>query len=113
MRLLVGSMRLFLRLLFVLMTQNIHMKIARPVSLLLTVCFAFCVSIRSEAQLGHWQGWCEVGGHTDETAPNFVQASYPSCTVNVYLSGTTNHAVIYSDLQSTVLPNPFTARADA
>lgn len=68
---------------------------------------------RSEAQsLGHWQGWCELGGHRESQTGDFVHASYPSCTVDVYFTGTTTRATIYSDLDSTPLQNPFTAAAN-
>jgi hypothetical protein len=61
-------------------------------------------------------GWCENGGTTLTiqgfsglpTTPK-VQASYPGCTVNVYLTGTTTHATIYSDANNTPKSNPFTA----
>ena len=85
----------------------------RPCFLLLSI---WCIPVfagSAEAQLGHWQGWCEIGGHTDSVSGSFVQASYPACTVDVYLFGTTTHASIYSDLKSTVLPNPFSAQANA
>lgn len=38
-----------------------------------------------------------------------VQQSYPSCTVTVYATGTTNLSTIYSDNSSTPLANPFTS----
>jgi parallel beta-helix repeat protein len=80
--------------------------------LLLSASF-FLSSARLEGQaLGHWQGWCELGGHRDEHDNDFVQASYPSCTVDVYFTGSTTHAAIYSDLNSTLLPNPFAAAAN-
>ena len=41
--------------------------------------------------------------------PFKVQRSYPSCTVNVYLSGTSTPATIYSDAIGTPKANPFTA----
>ena len=90
------------------------MQSIRQNCLLLLVLVVLSLSARSQApSLGHWQGWCEIGGHRDEQANNFVQASYPSCTVDVYLTGTTTHVTIYSDLKSTPLPNPFTAAANA
>jgi hypothetical protein len=89
------------------------MKIFGLVFPLLGIAFVLSVPIRSEAELGHWQGWCEVGGQRGETAASFVQASYPSCTVDVFLSGTSTRATIYSDLKRTPLSNPFTAAANA
>jgi hypothetical protein len=59
------------------------------------------------------QGWCQNGGVTATAGVNnvipTVQASYPSCTVTVYVGGTTTLASIYSDNNGTVLSNPFTA----
>src|ERR1022692_1399961 len=63
------------------------------------------------------QGWCEQGnqtiqvlGDTSSTA-TLVQASYPSCTVTVYITGSSplTLAAIYSDNNGTPLSNPFTA----
>lgn len=58
-------------------------------------------------------GACELGGQvvvTDgRSSTTKVQRSYPSCTITVYDSGTTNLSVIYSDYSSTPLANPFTA----
>ena len=58
-------------------------------------------------------GFCEVGDKTVVVsglngAPK-VQASYPGCTVTVYLTGTLTLATLYSDNSSTPLANPFTA----
>lgn len=42
-----------------------------------------------------------------------VLASYPSCSVNVYITGTTNRATLFSDAaHSHALTNPFTANTD-
>ncbi len=61
------------------------------------------------------QGWCEQGGQTVTTSgvvsTTFVQRSYKSCTVTVYLSGTLTLATIYADNSSTPKANPFTASA--
>jgi len=79
----------------------------------LSILFLLSAPARLEAQsLGHWQGWCELGGLRDAALDNFVQASYPSCTVDVYFTGTTTHATIYSDINSTPLSNPFAAAAN-
>lgn len=40
---------------------------------------------------------------------NFLQGIIPSCTVTVYLTGTTTLATIFSDGSNTPLANPFTA----
>ncbi len=59
-------------------------------------------------------GWCELGGEVvmgpgSSQSTTKVQRSFPSCLVNVYLSGTSTHASIYSDSSGTPLGNPFTA----
>ena len=60
-------------------------------------------------------GWCETGAQNVVLAglqsTNRVQASYPSCTVTVYISGTGTLATLYSSSGSS-LANPFTASAD-
>lgn len=81
--------------------------------------------------LGHYQGWCEKGSQQvvtqglvgsgtipipSGTAVNGtgVQASYPQCTITVYLTGTLTLASIFSNnnVSPTPLANPFTANAD-
>ncbi len=63
------------------------------------------------------QGWCEQGnktisvqGQTSSTNTP-VQRSYPSCTVTVYITGSSplTLATIYSTNTGTALANPFTA----
>lgn len=73
--------------------------------------------------------WCELGGQGvvtqslkskgTYTLPSGslithtgVQASYPSCQVDVYNTGTSNHATIYANVGSGALGNPFTANVD-
>ena len=62
------------------------------------------------------QGYCERGGETvttdGRTSTTKVQRSYPSCTITVYDSGTTNLATIASDNAGTPKANPFTADVD-
>lgn len=62
------------------------------------------------------QGYCEKGGEqvtTDgRTSTTRVQRSYPSCTITVYDTGTTNLASIASNSGGTPKPNPFTADSD-
>ena len=62
------------------------------------------------------QGFCTVGGKPVVTqglnSTNVVQASYPLCTVKVFVHGTTTLAPIFSDNNSSTLTNPFTANAD-
>jgi hypothetical protein len=60
------------------------------------------------------QGWCENGNQTvnvpaQPPSTTRVQRSYPSCTVTVYLPGTTNLATIYADNNGTSKANPFTS----
>jgi hypothetical protein len=69
-------------------------------------------------------GYCTQGGlrayvnnsATSNPAPSFTPTywmqSYPSCTVTVYLTGTTTLATIYSDNSATPLANPFTASSN-
>jgi len=49
---------------------------------------------------------------TPFSAGTGVMASYPGCQVAVFLTGTTNPAVIFSDIIGTPLANPFTANTD-
>jgi hypothetical protein len=61
------------------------------------------------------QGFCEQGNKpvvtAGTTSTTKVQASYPSCQVSVYLTGTLTLATLYSDNSSTPKANPFTADA--
>lgn len=61
------------------------------------------------------QGWCQNGG-TAVTIPGTqgsgnqrFQQSFRSCTVTVYLAGTTTLATLYADTAGTAKANPFTA----
>jgi hypothetical protein len=62
------------------------------------------------------QGQCEQGGQTvttdGRTSITKVQRSYPSCTITVYDTGTTNLASIASNSSGTPKSNPFTADSD-
>jgi len=62
------------------------------------------------------QGFCENGGSTvttdGRTSTTKVQRSYPSCTITVYDTGTTNLASIASNSSGTPKSNPFTADSD-
>lgn len=64
-----------------------------------------------------YQNFCQKGGQTvvvqGLNSTTKVQASYPLCTVNVYLTGTLTLATIYSDAIFTPLANPFTANSDS
>jgi hypothetical protein len=83
--------------------------------LLLGTVLGLCATPASAQNLRAW-GFCEVGGQQAvvsglPAAPN-VQASYPQCTVAVYLTGTLTLATIYSDTSNTPLANPFTANTN-
>lgn len=60
-------------------------------------------------------GYCQDGNKTitvlgyTSSSSSPVMRSYPSCTVTVYLAGTTTLASIYSDDSGTSKANPFTA----
>jgi hypothetical protein len=60
-------------------------------------------------------GWCEKGGqrviisNNGQTSSGYFQRSFPSCTITVYLTGTSTPATIYSDGSMTPLSNPFSA----
>lgn len=53
------------------------------------------------------QGWCEQGGQ--RVSSQYVQKSYPACTVTIYDAGTTNLSTIYSNSGMTPKANPFLA----
>jgi parallel beta-helix repeat protein len=61
-------------------------------------------------------GWAQDGGKTvsigGATSSNSFQRSYPSATVTVYLTGTTDLATLYSDRIGTSESNPLTAGSD-
>lgn len=50
---------------------------------------------------------------TSTIASYKLEETYPLCTVDIYLAGTTTHASIYSNNSGTVKSNPFTAGSDA
>ena len=70
-------------------------------------------SISALAQTGAVQGHCFLGGTAASTSglysSNYLNGIIPSCTVTVYLTGTTTLATIYSNSSGTALSNPFTA----
>ncbi len=76
-----------------------------------------CLSVPAFA-IERAQGWCERGGirtvtSSGITSTGFFQASYPGCTVTIYLAGTVTAATIYSDSSMTPKSNPFTASSTA
>lgn len=82
---------------------------------LLTIAFIL-TSMSCFGQVFRFQQFCQTGGQFVVTqglnSTNHVQRSYPSCTVSVYATGTTNLSTIYSDALLTPLANPFTANTD-
>lgn len=65
------------------------------------------------AQTAPVSGYCTLGGSAAKvsglSSTNYLQGIVPSCTVTVYLTGTTTKATIYADGNNTPLSNPFTA----
>lgn len=61
-------------------------------------------------------GFCENGAQVvitnSITSTTTVQRSYPSCTITVYVTGTTTLATVYADNLGTALGNPFLAQAN-
>lgn len=82
----------------------------------LKVLFVFLVILLSAplfAQYGAVNGYCNLGAtqivHQGLKSTNYAQGEVPSCTVTVYLTGTSTLATIYSNTTGTPLSNPFTA----
>jgi hypothetical protein len=69
------------------------------------------------AQTAAVNGYCALGAAQANTSglssANYLQGVIPSCTVTVYLTGTTIKATIYSNGSGGALTNPFTANSDA
>lgn len=86
----------------------------RKIGILLAV-LAGCVTHLNAQTLGALSGFCNQGGTHATTSglssTNYQQGLIPSCTITVYLAGTTTKATIYKDGSSTPLDNPFTANA--
>lgn len=63
-----------------------------------------------------YTGFCTKGATTATVqglqSTNYLQSAYKSCTVTVYVSGTTTPSTLYSDNGITPLANPFTAGTD-
>ena len=84
----------------------------------LILAVLFLSSVASAQNLQRFQNWCQLGGQRVSMAAIFsagyVQASYPKCQVDVYLTGTSTHATIYSNnnIVPTPLSNPFNAGTD-
>ena len=80
--------------------------------LLLGIALGVC-AVPASAQNNRAFGYCELGGQQAvvsglQVSPD-IQASYPGCSVTVYLTGTLTLATIYSDKYNTPKGNPFTA----
>lgn len=77
----------------------------------------FLLTTSLYSQTAALNGYCNLGASKALTSglssSNYQQGLIPSCTVTVYLTGTTTLATIYSDSSSTSLSNPFTANTDA
>jgi hypothetical protein len=77
--------------------------------------FVALVTVGSGLGMERYNGWCDQGGQKVKTTGNssstFVMASFPTCLVTVFQTGTFTPATIYADNAGTVLSNPFTADA--
>lgn len=82
----------------------------------LAVCLLVLMPVLVHAQNLAYQNFCQLGGTTVNTqglqSTTKVQASYPKCTVTVYLTGTTTIAAIFSTAGGAALANPFQANID-
>jgi hypothetical protein len=85
---------------------------------LLIALLWLCVPASGKAMQRYWN-YCQKGGYNVTTqglqSSNLFQQTFASCTVHVYLAGTTTLATLYSDNLSptpTPLANPFTSAAD-
>jgi hypothetical protein len=80
---------------------------------LLFLAFLVISSPALFAQTAAFNGYCESGGRSAVvqglSSTNKLQGVIPSCTVTVFLTGTTNPATIFKDASGTPLGNPFTA----
>ena len=78
----------------------------------LALLFIACLtSVGAAAQNGAINGYCVQGATQASTSgspsSNYLQGVVPTCTITVYLTGTTTLATIYSDVSGTPLTNPF------
>lgn len=84
---------------------------------LLLFFVALLLSSPALAQNGTFQGQCYLPGEKIVTqgmnSTTLSISTYPRCRVDVYLSGTTIPANIFSTSTGTALSNPFTANTDA
>lgn len=86
-----------------------------PAILLVLVAFAIVPRAKADPYLPY-HGWCEDGNQKVVTSglnsTTKVQASYPQCTITVFLHGGVVEASIYSDSTGTPLANPTTAETN-
>lgn len=87
-------------------------------SLLIIIAIVLGCCGASSAQCVKYNSWAQAGGQSvvtsGLTSTTKVQKSYPSATVTVYATGTTNLSSIFSNSAcSTPKANPFTAASDA
>lgn len=87
------------------------MKTIQRVACLVAIILG--VSVPCLSQVAALNGYCDQGGIKVVTqglnSTNYLDGVIPSCTVTVYLEGTTTLATLYADLVNTPLSNPFTA----
>src|ERR1700686_3753534 len=79
----------------------------------LLVILASILSLPALAQYGAVNGYCNTGAtkivHQGLQSSNYAQGEVPSCTVTVYLTGTSTLATLFSNATGTPISNPFTA----
>lgn len=84
--------------------------------IIIIAALLFAATVRAQLYIGSVQEWCQQGGQKLTVGGNpssqYIQQSYPSCTVTVYEHGTTTLATIYKDENGTPQTNPFTANSD-
>lgn len=82
---------------------------------ILAILATLLVPTAALSQTGAIADFCKQGATAAQTvglqSTNQLQGIIPSCTITVYLTGTTSIATIYADGVSTPLGNPFTANA--
>jgi hypothetical protein len=76
----------------------------------------FFVSLTAYGQTVPYHGVCTQGATSAVVqglqSTNKLLSTFPSCTVTVYLTGTSTLATLYSDANNTPLSNPFTAASN-
>lgn len=85
----------------------------RRLGLLIVFSLALTISVSARSKVF---GWAEKGNQDVRTSPSTTyktSASYPGCTVTVYLAGTTTIATIFANNSGTSKANPFTSDSNA